>query len=257
VSVILFSGGPGAPGATTAMLALALVWPNEPPLVVEADADGGVLAARFGLGAEPGVLTLSALARRGANATVVVEHTQTVLTRLRVLCCPPGAEQAVAALETVVPSLAGWAAGLEADVLVDAGRLSSGVCTRALVGIADLTVLVARPSLDQTQLLVSRLTTLARVDAHVGVLLVGDRPYRLGEVAGVVETTAPGTPVLGLPDDRRAAEILRGCHRASEWQLRRTALLRDATSTAATLAQFASREVEHPVVDGHAQEWLA
>ena len=47
MSLICFANGKGAPGGTTAMLATASLWPMERRLVVEADPDGGVLAARL------------------------------------------------------------------------------------------------------------------------------------------------------------------------------------------------------------------
>ena len=59
-----------SPGATTALLAAAAVWPTSDVTVVEADADGGVLAARFGLSLHPDAPTLMSLLAATRHDTV-------------------------------------------------------------------------------------------------------------------------------------------------------------------------------------------
>ena len=59
----------GAPGVTTTALALAAAWPaavdgGVRPVVVEADAAGGDVAARLGLPHAPGLLDVAVAARR-------------------------------------------------------------------------------------------------------------------------------------------------------------------------------------------------
>ena len=57
----------GSPGVTSWSLLLAAAWPAGPAVdrvVLEADPDGGVLGARYGLGVEPGAVSLIAALRR-------------------------------------------------------------------------------------------------------------------------------------------------------------------------------------------------
>ena len=60
MSLVVVAGGKGAPGATTTALGLASAWTGQQRVVVEGDPDGGVLAARLGLGYEPGLVTVAA-----------------------------------------------------------------------------------------------------------------------------------------------------------------------------------------------------
>ncbi|MDA8062446.1 MAG: hypothetical protein M0T80_08475, partial [Actinomycetota bacterium] len=64
-------------GVTTLVLALGATWPaDRKALVVEADPAGGTLAALAGWPAEPGLVSLAAAARRGAEPSLVFEHCQ-------------------------------------------------------------------------------------------------------------------------------------------------------------------------------------
>ena len=68
-----------APGATTTLLAAAAVWPGLELVVVEADADGGVLAARFGLSLHPEaptVMSLLAATRHDVTPDALTGHAQ-------------------------------------------------------------------------------------------------------------------------------------------------------------------------------------
>src|SRR5690606_40344837 len=61
MTLVALTSVKGAPGVTTTVLAMAAVCPPSRRLVVvEADPEGGVLAARLGLRAEPGLVTLAA-----------------------------------------------------------------------------------------------------------------------------------------------------------------------------------------------------
>jgi MinD-like ATPase involved in chromosome partitioning or flagellar assembly len=65
VTLVALASNRGSPGCTTTALALATAWPpaRGAPLLVEADPDGGVLAARIGLGIKPGLIVLCGRAR--------------------------------------------------------------------------------------------------------------------------------------------------------------------------------------------------
>jgi len=193
----------GAPGVTTAVLALAATWPATRSVVVaELDPDGGVIAARRELRLEPGLVTLAAALRRGGDS--VDGHTQAVGTRIRAIVTPPSAEQTRAALAVAGDRL--WRAFDTSpdDLLVDCGRLTATSPVLALARRAAATVLLARPRLEDVALLRESLPALRREGVEPGVVLVGDGPYAPDEVAAAVDV--PITAVL--PADRRSAAAL-------------------------------------------------
>jgi len=70
VAIVPLVAAKGSAGVTTAALTLAAVWPEGrgAPLVVECDPGGGDVAARFGLGVIPGVVSLAAELERSDYA---------------------------------------------------------------------------------------------------------------------------------------------------------------------------------------------
>ena len=59
------------PGATSWTLLLAAAWradENRRKVVLEADPDGGVLGVRYGVGVDPGAISLASAARRSRSA---------------------------------------------------------------------------------------------------------------------------------------------------------------------------------------------
>ena len=75
--LICVAGGKGAPGASTVALALALAsGPERSVTLVDGDPDGGALAARLGVAATPGLVSLSAAARHGFRPELIGLHTQ-------------------------------------------------------------------------------------------------------------------------------------------------------------------------------------
>lgn len=228
MSTVLLGSAKAAPGVTTAVLALASVWPPDRPLlVVEADPDGGVLAARCGLAAEPGLATLAVAGRRSLDPGGLTRHSQSLPgPDVAALVGPPAAEQTRRALDLCAQALAGVLGDLAgADVLIDAGRLGPSTAAWPLVHASDSVLLVARPQLEELQLLPARLRALRPVACRVGLLLVGERPYPPTEVAAALDV-----PVIGvLADDANAAAALGGERRGAG--LARSALVRTARDT--------------------------
>ncbi len=69
---------------------------------------------------------------------------------------------------------------------------------------ADVLLLVARPTLAQAEGVATRLEALRSIGPHLGVLLVGDRPYSATEFSAAV-----GADIAGVVDfDRRGAEAI-------------------------------------------------
>src|SRR5213082_2278010 len=98
MALIAIASDKGAPGVTTAALALAAVWPR-PVLLAECDPAGGDLVYRFPavggghLDPRRGVLSLAVVARRGMQPQQVWEHVQRLHGGLDVLAGVTNAEQ--------------------------------------------------------------------------------------------------------------------------------------------------------------------
>jgi MinD-like ATPase involved in chromosome partitioning or flagellar assembly len=233
VSLVAVAAAKAAPGVTTSALAMAAAWPaGRQVLLVEADPGGGDLAARFGLAAEPGLVSLAAAARRQIDSALVGDHAQKLPGGLGVLVGPPGPEQAAAALGMLAPAALAGLDGLDAvDIIADLGRLDPRSAALGLARAASLLLVVVRPRLDELQHLSHRVAALRGECRVLGVVLVGTGHYPAEEIA-----TALGVEVLAwLPADPRGASLLGGTG-ASVGALRRTPLLRAARSMAEAVA---------------------
>src|SRR5689334_14722729 len=110
-------------GVTTAVAALAAVWPEERRrVVVELDPAGGTLAAVCGLRVTPGLVSLATASRRRMEPEAVVAHSQQLPAGGAVVVGPPSAAQARRALQLLLDAGANFG-DVDADVLVDCGRL--------------------------------------------------------------------------------------------------------------------------------------
>ncbi|MFC4054022.1 hypothetical protein ACFOY4_30380 [Actinomadura syzygii] len=264
MALIALAADKGAPGVTTAAVALGAVWPR-PVLVAECDQAGGDLVYRLpaqdGDGAEAmlnpsrGLLSLAATARRGLRPDQIAEHCQRLVGGLDVLVGITNAEQAQAMTWLWGPLGRAFAGLAPVDVLADCGRLGADTPLTELMREADLVVLLTRATLEQVAHLrerVSALTESLRGGPPVGVLVLADpRDFRapIAEVdrilAGArnrghaVDTGGqPGPPpppvsVLGgLALDPKGAELLSG-----QWggRLDRSLLIRSAREVAGDL----------------------
>ena len=123
MSVVTLASIKGSPGVTTAALALAAAWPaGRKVLLVEADPFGGDLAARHGSTITGGLPSLFAAARRSLAPDAVWDHVDHLPGGLPVLFGLSGVQGAIAN-EKAWPVVAAALGGLDADVVVDAGRL--------------------------------------------------------------------------------------------------------------------------------------
>lgn len=174
-----------SPGTTTLALALALAQADAPQLVVEADPDGGSIAARLGLGYEPGLVELAAASRRDRPETsVIARYLQLVADQVSVLCGPASTAQAHAALSLSAGALAaGLASVSDASVLVDVGRINGRSAALEFVRRSTITLLVCRPRLDEIQHLRAAVELLERAGARPALVSVGRHPYDPEEIA--------------------------------------------------------------------------
>jgi hypothetical protein len=243
---VAFASAKGSPGVTTTLAALAGTWPADRPLVlVELDPSGGDLVARFDLGTEPGLVTLAASGRRDLNGETLLAHTQPLPAApagdgpfRRVLAAPVSADQATAALTALRGGLARALDGVDADVLVDCGRLDPSSPVFEVATRAELLVMLARPIVSEVHHLSARMGALP--SATTSLLTVGDRPYAVDEVAEAV-----GAHPLGcVAFDPRAAAALSGDLGNAARVLRRSRLLRDAAAVADALAAWLRPDID-------------
>ena len=225
---------------TTTALAIGALWrrPGRQPLVVEADPDGGVLAARFGLGAHPSLTDLAGRTRSGLRPTDAWDHAQHLPGGLGVVVAHPSAEQAQAALRTGASRIGEHLASIRhTDVLVDAGSLGPGSPSLPLLEWATMVLVVLRPRLDEISALAQRLPALQE-EADVGLVLVGKQPYGASEVANTL-----GVDVVAvLADDPRGAAALDGSAGTKRWT--KSALGRSAADAATAItARLQAEEV--------------
>ncbi len=229
----------GAPGVTTASLLIAGATGGA--VLVEADLAGGVLAARYGLGREPGLTTL---ATDHSDAPDWRSHAQ-MAGGQPTLVGPDSPEAAEALWSAAGRRLGSALAHCDADLIVaDIGRATR---RSPLLGSADLILLVALPTTEHLVTLSHHVSRLrAGSGTRLGVILVGRGPHRAEEAADALQVEVLGE----LPDDRAAAEALSGA-RSAGWSRSRLARagvgLADAVArTARVQRTFGQREVVAP-----------
>lgn len=233
MTLVALASVKGAPGVTTLALALSCVWPARRAVtLVEADADGGVLAARRALAPEPGLVTLAAALRRGGGT--LDGHTQDIGTGATAVVGPPAAEQTRAALLTAGDRLVTALTEHRGDVLVDCGRLTTTAPAISIAQRATTTLLVLRPWADEVIGARHRVASLRRAGVDPQLVLVRDGPYGAREVAAAVDASV----LAEIAHDPRAAAGLAA--RAGGRVGSRSALLRSARQVAATIAPQAA-----------------
>jgi MinD-like ATPase involved in chromosome partitioning or flagellar assembly len=250
MALIAIASDKGAPGVTTAALALAAVWPR-PVLLAECDPAGGDLVYRFPavggghLDPRRGVLSLAVVARRGMQPHQVWEHAQKLHGGLDVLAGVTNAEQGAGLSLLWGPIGKALASLPQADVIADCGRLGADGPLYDLLAEATTVVLVTKVHVADVIRLRDRAAAFAaaaqirgRRNFGVGVVVVADhKRFRasLGEVQHVLgQANAPATVLGGIAHDTKGADLLSG-----EWggNLDRTMLIKTAREVARQLAQ--------------------
>jgi MinD-like ATPase involved in chromosome partitioning or flagellar assembly len=235
MSVLALASAKGAPGVTTAAVALGAVWPRR-VLLVEADPAGGDLAARFHLPPEPNLVSLGMVARRGQLIPDDVwGHSRQLPRGLELVAGLRAGDQArgLGRLWSLLPQALGQ---LEGDVLVDCGRLAADSPAEDLIRRAEVVVLLARPTVEGVLHLANRLEALARLGVAGEVVLVGEQPFDRAGVQAALASEGITAPVRGaLADDPRGAAMLGGRPGRERWLERASPLVRSARSLAADL----------------------
>ena len=219
MALIALASAHGSPGVTTLAVALAHRLPlvtGRAAVLIEADPDGGTIAARHSLGGPPALTALAGAARQGLEPAMVLRHTIPMASGVPVVTAHPAAEQSHAALRTAAGHLAAACAVLDDhDVIVDLGRLRPGTPARPFATAAAQLLVLAHPELDQLVAVADRVQALGEL-APLHLVLVGDRPYGTAEVRRVlgVET------VSVIADDAKAVRADPGAasRRRSAWR---------------------------------------
>lgn len=236
MTVICFASVRGAPGTTTTALAVAS-W-LEDSVLVEADPDGGVLALRYGLGREPGLTTLAAspvLDAQGLRA-----HAQLLPGGTPVIVAPESSTQVTHVWRAAGARFGPLLASSDADhVIVDVGRVGASSPALPFVGAA-VVVLVCRPVAEEVIPAAERALALGRENPHVGIVLVGDRPYGPADIEAQL-----GVTVLGVvAHDPKGALALAGGRAVRS--LGRSPLMRTSRALATALVEAEAPDgVEH------------
>ncbi|WP_232836026.1 hypothetical protein [Actinocorallia populi] len=246
MALIALAADKGAPGVTTAAVALGAVWPR-PVMVAECDPAGGDLVYRLPgehgmLDPARGMLSLATEARRGLRPEQIAPHTQRLVGGLDVLVGLTNAEQSKGLDWLWSPLGRSFAILPGVDVLADCGRLGPGSSPLDLLREADLVVLVTHATLEHVAHLRERVSQLSadlpQQRAQIGVVVVADpRGYRgsLTEVERVLaQSKLPAAVLGGLAYDPKGAQMLRG-----EWggRLDKSLLIRSARELAGNLMQ--------------------
>jgi MinD-like ATPase involved in chromosome partitioning or flagellar assembly len=270
MALIAIASDKGAPGVTTAALALAAVWPR-PVLLAECDPAGGDLVYRFPavggghLDPRRGVLSLAVVARRGMQPQQVWEHVQKLHGGLDVLAGVTNAEQGAGLSLLWGPIGKALASMPQADVIADCGRLGADGPLYDLLAEATTVVLVSKVHVADVIRLRDRAIAFAaaaqsrgRRNFGVGVVVVADnKKFRasLGEVQQVLgQANAPATVLGGIAHDTKGADLLNG-----EWggNLDRTLLIKTAREVARQLVQglppIGNPAEPGPAMPAHAQ----
>lgn len=188
----------GAPGVTTTSLLLAARM--EGAALVEADLAGGVLAVRYGLGREPGLITMAA--SNPAQSGGWLDHAQDA-GGVAVLVGPDSGEAAESLWRSAGERIASVLDRSDGWAVVDAGRVGR---RSVVVDSADLVMVLLRPVAEEVVTAAHAIGSLHRsTRGTVSAVLVGDGPYRADDVE-----QALGCAVLAhLPDDAGTANHLR------------------------------------------------
>lgn len=201
MTLIIGASAHGSPGVSTALQVMAAQWPNPDavPVVVEADAGGGVLAARFEITITPGMVTLVESLRK-FESPPLLDHAQRLPSGVACVPLSPSASAAAAQLRSAGGFLGPYLANSGHPVLVDAGTLLPDSRIGPVVTGADLLLWFVRPTREELLVLKHRLAEADQPD-NVGIVLVGEVPYNAEQVS-----EALGVDVRHvLPLDQRAA----------------------------------------------------
>jgi len=208
--IVAVASRKASPGVTTLTALLAAFW-NEPDVfkvIIEADASGGTLAARWStphdLSWDPGLLAMSAV-RGQLDIDVLRSVTQPLTESVSIAAAPPAPGQIESALMSLGDKGAAALAAAEGvRAFVDCGRLAASKPAIGIARRAALTLMVCRPNLEEIYAVQPGIRELQDAGCTVGLVCVGDGQYHPSEIAESCQVDLVGV----VPDDERAANAL-------------------------------------------------
>ncbi|MYH72372.1 MAG: CpsD/CapB family tyrosine-protein kinase [Acidimicrobiia bacterium] len=222
MSIIAVGSAKASPGVTSLSVGLGLSWEattGRRAILVEADGDGGVLAARFGLALIPSLVEFSGTTRHELTIGRLQASSQLLAGQLPALVAPGCGETTTLVLGPMAKRLAdGFGRLDDIAAVVDIGRVRSHSPADELVKHCDLLVLVARPRFDHLVPLVHQARRIIAHDIPTALVCVGDRPYPPTEMAKASQLDLLGIMAYeprvvqalrgGLPANRRHRRLL-------------------------------------------------
>jgi MinD-like ATPase involved in chromosome partitioning or flagellar assembly len=245
MAIVAVAGDAG----TTTTVALASAWPaSSEALIVEADPEGGDLAAWFDIPVMPSLSTV-VTSTFNTSWSEIDRHTRLAASGLRLIPAPPSAAEARHAVAESVRSLAPALAALRAPIaIVDAGDVPHSPAAHPLVASAAVSVVVhrqwsqsARAAAVRLQRLADQVDAMATSSTRLVVAVIGNDPFDFDQIEAFLADSVGSVPLVGLPVDGLTAAVYAGRTGVSARRLARLPLARAARH----LAQ---------VVDGAVQE---
>lgn len=216
MALITLAACSGSPGTTTLAHALAVGWPRR-CVLLEADPDGGRLAARCGLPIRPGLVDLAAIVRSDRVESVdLARATQRDGDGVEVVVAHPAADQVGSILGPSAPRLGRALRAIDdLDVLIDVGRLRpASEAVPLLAHSAEIVVLMGT-RLEDVAAIVHRRQWLDGIvaGASVGALVTAPGEHSAEEAA-----KAAGLRLIGVRPGRSARRTSeRGRRREASW----------------------------------------
>jgi len=181
----------GAPGVSAWSVLLPAAWPAASGLgrvVLEADLDGGVAGARYGVGVEPGAPTLVADLRHVGDPSIPLETAGRILGDGAWLIPGPESAEAARRLWTADRAATSVASSLAADRervwVCDLGRLTPASPTAPFLAAAAVTLVFCRDQPADLVQVPSRVALLQEFAAgEVAVVVVGSPSYERSELS--------------------------------------------------------------------------
>ena len=249
MSLVVFGSLKDAPGVTTLLTAVGYQWPRHRRVaLIEADIDGGSIAARFGLHpSHPSLVSFAAVSRHQLGEDEFWSACQRLPSGPPALVAP-GGPSTVASLEQIdFAALDGTLR--DTDLLIDAGRLRNGEQCEG----ARFTVVVVRPHFEHLAVLLERARELSEARPLL-VVVTGEGPYPVYEIDAALRQTSEGRSWVAatVASDAKAAAALAG-EVGRDRALRRSQLARTVRPLTDLLAHFCAAGVPaapEPMVQG-------
>lgn len=216
MALITFAACSGSPGTTGLAHALVASWPRR-AVLLEADPDGGRLAARCGLPARPGLVDLAGRARGGhLDLADLARVSQRNSDGVDVVLAHPASEDTAGVLASSAERIGSALAVLPGvDTLVDAGRLRHASEALPIAQRSEQVVIVTGSRVEDVAALVHRRLLLTRLGPNIGLVLMAP-----GEHSATDTARAARIPLIAERPGRSARRSSQRARRRDEAWIR-------------------------------------